>query len=76
MKFSAPIDHIRPASKLETRAILFFSSAGVLAYDTVPDYVSVSLKILLGTITFAVAVPSVIADTFPVSGLGLCLDVT
>src|SRR6266513_2872248 len=39
MKFSAPIDHIRPASKLETRAIL------------------------------AVAVPSIVANTFPVSGL-------
>src|SRR6266404_6179630 len=29
----------------------------------------VSLKILLGMITFAVAVPSIVADTFPVSGL-------
>jgi hypothetical protein len=35
----------------------------------------VSLKILLGTIIFAVAVPSIIADTFLVSGLGVCLDV-
>jgi hypothetical protein len=29
----------------------------------------VSLRILLGTIVLAVAVPSIIADTFPVSGL-------
>src|SRR5437016_8636846 len=29
----------------------------------------VNLKILLGMITFAVAVPSIVADTFPVSGL-------
>src|SRR6266478_7080638 len=29
----------------------------------------VSLKILLGAIVLAVAVPSIIADTFPVSGL-------
>jgi hypothetical protein len=29
----------------------------------------VSLKIMLSMITFAVAVPSIIADTFPVSGL-------
>jgi hypothetical protein len=50
---------------------LFFSSAGFLAYDTVPEVFiyPASLKILLGMITFAVAVPSIIADTFPVSGL-------
>jgi hypothetical protein len=50
---------------------LFFSSAGFLTYDTVPEVFMypVSLKILLGTIVLAVAVPSIIADTFPVSGL-------
>ncbi len=41
-----------------------------LAYDTVPEALiyPVSLKILLGTATVAVVVPSIIADTFPVSG--------
>jgi hypothetical protein len=50
---------------------LFFSSTEFLAYDTVPQVFMypVSLKILLGMITFAVAVPPIIADTFPVSGL-------
>jgi hypothetical protein len=49
---------------------LFFSSAGFLAYDTVPEgfMYPVSLKILLGTVFFAVTVPSMIADTFPASG--------
>jgi hypothetical protein len=50
---------------------LFFSSAEFLAYDTVPEVFMypVSLKRLLGAIVLAVAVPSIIADTFPVSGL-------
>jgi hypothetical protein len=50
--------------------ILFFPFAGFLAYDTVPEAFTypVSLKILLGTIVLAVAVPSIVADTFPASG--------
>ncbi|HEV8618919.1 MAG TPA: hypothetical protein VGQ70_05435, partial [Candidatus Udaeobacter sp.] len=50
--------------------ILFFSSAGFLAYDTVPEafMYPVSLRILLGTIVLAVAGPSMVADTFPLSG--------
>ena len=41
-----------------------------MAYQTVPEafIYPVSLKILLGTAVLAVAVPSIIADTFPVSG--------
>ena len=41
-----------------------------MAYQTVPEafIYPVSLKILLGTVALAVAVPSIIADTFPVSG--------
>ena len=49
---------------------MFFSSADFLAYDTVPELFMypVSLKILLGTLILAVAVPSIIADIFPASG--------
>jgi len=41
-----------------------------VAYETVPEafIYPVSLKILLGTVALALAVPSIIADTFPVSG--------
>jgi hypothetical protein len=49
---------------------LCFSSAVFLAYDKCPEafIYPVRLKILLGAIAFAVAVPSLIADTFPLSG--------
>jgi hypothetical protein len=49
---------------------LFFSTAEVLAYERVPEafIYPVSLKILLGTVVLAVAVPSIIADSFPGSG--------
>jgi hypothetical protein len=49
---------------------LFFSSAVLLAYETVSEefIYRVSLKILLGAVGLAVAVSSIIADTFPVSG--------
>jgi hypothetical protein len=41
-----------------------------VAYQTVPEafIYPVSLKILLGTVALAVGVPSITADTFPVSG--------
>jgi hypothetical protein len=49
---------------------LFFSSAGFLAYDTVPEafMYPVSFRILLGTAVLAVIVPPMVADTFPLSG--------
>jgi hypothetical protein len=49
---------------------LFFSFTKFLAYDTVPEafMYPVSLRILLGTVIVAVAVPVMIADTFPASG--------
>ena len=54
----------------EIPIILFFSSAGL--WHTTRSrrtfIYPVSLKILLGTVAVAVAVPSIIADTFPVSG--------
>jgi hypothetical protein len=49
---------------------LFFSYAVFLVYETVSEesICLVSLKILLGLVVLVVVVPSIIADTFPVSG--------
>ena len=50
--------------------IFFFSSVGFLVYETAPEgfIYPVDRKILLGTVVFALIVPSTIADFFPVSG--------
>jgi hypothetical protein len=49
---------------------LFFSSAYFPVYDTVPEVFiyPVTLKILFGAAVFAVIIPSLSADIFPVSG--------
>jgi hypothetical protein len=54
----------------EFTLILFFSSADFLAYDTFPEtfVYRTGFKILLGTAVFVTIVPSIIADTFPLSG--------
>ena len=59
-------------SLLERRIseILFFSSAVLLAYDSVPEafIYPVSLKILLGIVLIGAIVPPLAGDTFPTSG--------